>query len=108
MPLLRLERRQARSASRRAKQVHGYICQGCGFDFEAVYGEVGREYIEAHHLTPLSELPDDQPVNLDPQKDFAVLCANCHRMVHRKNGPRTIEDLRNLFGVRALRVQFTS
>ncbi len=96
-----------RSASRRAKQVHGYICQGCGFDFEAVYGEVGREYIEAHHLTPLSELPDDQPVNLDPQRDFAVLCANCHRMVHRKNGPRTIGELRNLSGVKVLRVHFT-
>lgn len=89
-----IERNQA--ASRKAKKVHGYVCQGCSFDFEVVYGEVGHQYIEAHHLTPLSELPDDQPVELDPKEDFAVLCGNCHRMFHRKDGPRTIEELKIL------------
>lgn len=84
------------SASKKAKKVHGYICQGCGFDFEAVYGAVGQDYIEAHHLTPLSELPEDTPVSLDPRTDFAVLCANCHRIMHRKDGPRSLEQLRTL------------
>jgi 5-methylcytosine-specific restriction protein A len=41
-------------AAQLAKKVHGYICQGCGFDFAAVYGSVGREYIEAHHLVPFA------------------------------------------------------
>lgn len=91
------------SASRKAKRFHGYVCQGCGFDFETVYGEVGREFIEAHHLTPLSELPEDQVVDLDPQTDFAVLCANCHRMMHRKDGPRTIAELQGLSYVAQIR-----
>ncbi len=90
-------------AAKRAKEVHGTVCQGCSIDFGIVYGPVGNGYIEAHHLTPLSELPEDVPVSLDPKTDFAVLCANCHRMVHRKNGPRTVEALRELPGITLLR-----
>ena len=89
-------------AAKRAKQIHGYICQCCGFDFAAVYGEGGAEYIEAHHLTPLSELPEDVPVAQDPKTDFAVLCANCHRMIHRKDTPKTVDGLRALPGVASL------
>ena len=92
------------SASRKAKMVHGYVCQGCGFDFESVYGPAGHEYIEAHHLTPLTELPEDVPVSLDPRDDFAVLCANCHRMVHRKQGPKTVAEIRAIASVAAMRL----
>lgn len=88
--------RNARSSAL-AKQFHGYACQCCGINFFDQYGELGREYIEAHHLIPLNELPESQPVKLDPSKDFAVLCANCHRMMHRKGAPRTVEGLRKLF-----------
>ena len=91
------------SAGRKAKKVHGYICQSCGFDFEAAYGEIGRGYIEAHHLTPLAELPEDTSVNLDPREDFAVLCANCHRIMHRKEGPRTLAEIRSLARVATIR-----
>ncbi len=90
------------SAGRKAKKVHGYVCQSCGFDFETVYGPAGREFIEAHHLTPLSELPEDTPVSLDPKEDFAVLCANCHRMMHRRDGPRTLSEIRTLARVGAV------
>lgn len=90
-------------AAKRAKEVHGTVCQGCALDFGVIYGPVGNGYIEAHHLTPLSELPEDVPVSLDPKADFAVLCANCHRMVHRKNGPRTVDALRELPGMAILR-----
>jgi 5-methylcytosine-specific restriction protein A len=81
-------------AAREAKKEHGVICQCCGFDFAKVFGELGDGYIEAHHLTPLSELPEDVPVTLDPKTDFAVLCANCHRMIHRKDAPKTVAGLR--------------
>lgn len=93
------------SAARKAKKALGYICQGCEFDFESIYGPAGHTYIEAHHLTPLSELPEDKPVELDPRKDFAVLCANCHRMMHRKDGPRTVDELRALHRVPEFRDQ---
>ena len=77
----RIER--SSQASKMAKKVLGHICQGCGFDFEKVYGERGADFIEAHHLIPLHSLPEGKAVTMDPQKDFAVLCCNCHRMVHR-------------------------
>ena len=54
-------------------------------------------------MTPLADLPDDRPVELDPQHDFAVLCANCHRIMHRKEGPKTVAELRQLDRVEALR-----
>ncbi|WP_300297728.1 DUF3578 domain-containing protein [Ferrovibrio sp.] len=37
-------------AAKAAKKVHGDKCQGCGFDFAAVYGLFAQGYIEAHHL----------------------------------------------------------
>lgn len=103
--LYRLHRRIERNsrAAKAAKKIHGCICQACGFDFEAVYGEVGKGYIEAHHLTPLSELPEDKPVHLDPRHDFSVLCANCHRMMHRNGGRSVVDDLRMIEGVSKLR-----
>jgi 5-methylcytosine-specific restriction enzyme A len=90
-------------AAKEAKRIHGHICQVCSFDFGAIYGEAAQGYIEAHHLTPLSAIPEGQSVELDPKKDFAVLCANCHRTVHRKGAPKDVAELRGLPGVMKLR-----
>ena len=87
----RIERNQKLAA--RAKKVHGYVCQVCSFDFEERYGEIGKGYIEAHHLTPLSSLKG-QKVFLDPKADFAVLCSNCHRMIHKSKFVSQIEKFR--------------
>jgi len=76
----RIERNAA--LARRAKTIHGFICQACGFDFAREYGEIGKDFIEAHHLTPLSQLKG-LTVTLNPRKDFCVLCSNCHRMIHK-------------------------
>lgn len=65
-----------------AKKHHGYACKACGFDFEEKYGEIGKSFIEAHHLTPLSKISTDG-VMLNPKTDFTVLCSNCHRMIHK-------------------------
>ncbi len=83
-------------ASKRAKEVHGDVCQACGFDFEVAYGELGKDFIEAHHLIPLSTLPECETVPMDPETDFAVLCANCHRMAHRRQPPVGIVELRKI------------
>ena len=89
---LRIER--SRTLAKKAKSIHGYICQACGFDFHQVYGDVGQKYIEAHHLIPLSELAEGTPAQVDAKNDFAVLCANCHRMIHRPGAPRQLKDFR--------------
>ena len=69
----------------------------CTFDFETEYGSLEHEYIEAHPLTPISELPLDQPVQLSPKDDFRVMRANCHRMIHRKGAPGTFNEFQQTY-----------
>jgi 5-methylcytosine-specific restriction protein A len=76
-----------------AKDAHGYTCQACGFNFAQSYGAIGENFIEAHHLTPLATLRG-QTLFLNPLQDFAVLCANCHRMIHRTEAPHDLEAFR--------------
>ena len=86
----RAERNQG--LSKKAKSVHGYTCKVCSFNFERHYGDVGKGYIEAHHLTPFRQL-QGRPTKLDPRTDFTVVCSNCHRMLHRADPALTIEEL---------------
>ncbi len=65
-----------------AIKLHGTTCKACGFNFFHAYGEHGKDYIEVHHLVPISKYIE--PTAIDPAKDLTVLCSNCHRMVHRK------------------------
>jgi 5-methylcytosine-specific restriction protein A len=74
--------------------LHGKICMACGFNFQEIYGEIGDDYIVVHHLTPVSAMGEDYIV--DPEKDLVTICANCHAMVHRRNPPLTIDELKRL------------
>lgn len=56
------------------------VCEVCGFDFEAFYGDQGRGYIECHHAIAVSTMAPGAATRLE---DVALVCANCHRMVHR-------------------------
>lgn len=38
-------------------------CSVCGFDFEQVYGEIGRDFIEAHHTKPVASFEENEKVN---------------------------------------------
>jgi 5-methylcytosine-specific restriction protein A len=79
----RLHKRIERNAklSKDVKKLQGYVCRVCGTDFEERYGAIGKGYIEAHHLKSIASIKGTK-VAMDPLKDFAVLCSNCHRMVH--------------------------
>lgn len=80
--------------------IHGGFCQGCGFDFGAKYGPLGAGFIEVHHKNPVSSMDGETVVNAET--DLAVLCSNCHRMVHRRKGnPLTIDELRLAIDVAA-------
>lgn len=70
----------------------GCACSVCGLDFKRVYGSVGADYIQVHHLVPLSA--DDGSRLVDPVNDLRPVCANCHVMLHRKDPPYTIDELR--------------
>lgn len=90
---LRIERNRKLIAD--VKKRKGTRCEVCDLSFLERYGALGAEYIEAHHLTPLAQL-GGRKVALDPVRDFAVLCANCHRMIHRMGDVADIAGLRDL------------
>ena len=73
-------------------EILGDSCKACGLNFRDVYGEIGDGYIHVHHITPVSEIGKNYKV--DPSKDLVPLCPNCHAMVHRKNPPMTIPELK--------------
>ncbi len=56
-------------------------CGVCSFDFAAVYGIRGHNYIEVHHVLPLHVSGETRT----KISDLALLCSNCHRMIHRGN-----------------------
>lgn len=63
---------------------------GCGFCFEDVYGALGAGYAHVHHLNALAG--GDEPVRTTLD-DLAVVCANCHAMIHRNGECRPLEGL---------------
>ena len=68
-------------------------CEACGFDFLGFYGQLGEGFIECHHKLPFSQLPSVRTTRLE---DLALVCANCHRMLHRGGETLTVEALRAL------------
>ena len=68
-------------------------CEVCGFDFREKFGDRGTHFIEAHHKVPLKRL-SKMKTRETRVEDLAMVCANCHRMLHR-NPLASIEGLRN-------------
>lgn len=95
--LYALHRRRERSKALRKRKIAAVLkkggtlaCEACGFDFEEVYGERGRGYIECHHVVPLHEAGE----GTTKLSDLALICSNCHRMIHRRAPWPTPADLR--------------
>lgn len=79
----------ARMAKDRFFQKYGRLfCEICDFDFGEWYAEPG--FIEAHHRVPLRDL---QPGTKTKLSDLVMVCANCHRMLHRGSPWPTIKQL---------------
>lgn len=53
-------------------------CKVCNFSFEQTYQ---ANFIECHHLSPISGAAGVRETKLE---DLALVCANCHRMLHTK------------------------
>lgn len=68
-------------AKERFKKKYGRLfCEVCRFDFHATYGSLGENFIEAHHTVPVCEMLGNSETR---PEHLMMLCANCHRMVHR-------------------------
>jgi predicted HNH restriction endonuclease len=78
---------------------YGAKCVLCGFDFVTVYGEVmARRGINVHHLNQLSSVGADYQV--DPIQDLRPVCPNCHAVLHRREPPHSLEDVRGFLKAR--------
>lgn len=84
----RIRAKKIRSVIKRGGRV---ACEVCGFDFHRAYGERGRGYIECHHRVPLHVSGE----TLTRLEDLALLCSNCHRMIHRSSW-LTVEELQGI------------
>lgn len=91
--------KRERSPKLRAKKIEDVrrkglkiCCDVCDFDFGRVYGERGEGYIEVHHVTPLHIAG----LSTTRLQDLALLCANCHRMIHNKKEWLTPLELKSI------------
>jgi 5-methylcytosine-specific restriction endonuclease McrA len=91
--VLHLQRERNQTVVRnKKKQATSLDCEICGFSFSC-YGSAASDYCEVHHLVPLSEVEHSI---LTRMEDLAILCANCHRVVHLRNPPYNLNEVKGM------------
>lgn len=78
------------------KQTGRLVCAACGFDFVDKYGPSANGIIDVHHTKPLHTLAEGHRTSIH---DLALLCANCHRVVHASRPWLSIEEVASLCAV---------
>ena len=73
---------------------YGARCIVCSLDFESIYGPIGKGFIHVHHLRQISEIKEGYQI--DPIADLRPVCPNCHAVIHKRNPPYTVEEMKNL------------
>ena len=83
-----------KEAKRQFKEKHGALyCEVCNFNFEKKYGDIGKDYIEAHHTKFVCSLEENSETKVS---DLVLVCSCCHRMLHRKRPLLTIDEIKKL------------
>jgi predicted RNA-binding protein with PUA-like domain len=90
------DRGLVREAKRVFAQEHDgqLFCEICSFSFSDTYGELAQDYIEAHHKISVSEMEPDTEVSIS---DLMMVCANCHRVLHKGDSASQLAALLGLF-----------
>jgi len=92
-------RAAVRDKKRRALEREGVLrCEVCGFSFAEKYGDLGEGVIDCHHTVPVHELEPGAETRLE---DLALVCCNCHRMLHLGKQALSVDELRQLVAARA-------
>lgn len=73
---------------------YGARCFVCNLALGELYGSIGKDFVEVHHVVPLSEVGESYEV--DPIRDLRPVCPNCHSMLHRRVPPLLPEELRDI------------
>lgn len=81
-------------AKYRARSEGRFFCEVCTFNFETEFPALGTGFIECHHKLPIAT----GGIRRTLVEDLAIVCSNCHRMLHRKYQGiyLTVEDLRTM------------
>ena len=90
------------TARRLCIEHYGPTCQACGLNCDDRYGAIGADLIHVHHVTPLSAIGEAYQV--DPVRDLVPLCATCHHVVHRRNPPYSVAEIRDAIKSQAVRL----
>lgn len=95
--LHKYKERHSRAASNKKtsvlRETGRLTCEACGFDFSDCYGLLGQGFAECHHLMPVAELEPGHRTRLE---ELAIVCSNCHRMLHKSRPMMGIIELREL------------
>ena len=85
-----------RNAAARALCIehYGAYCRVCEINFAETYGDIGRGFIQVHHIVPLATV--NSVYSVHPVNDLVPVCPNCHAMLHMKDPPYTVAELRSL------------
>jgi len=80
-----------RAKAHRFEKTGKLECEVCSFDFAVQFGKEGAGYIEGHHTVPVKSLTGKTRTKVT---EIALVCANCHRMLHLMKSMSEVEDLR--------------
>ena len=83
-----------RPAREKCLRHYGRSCIVCGFNFEAGYGESAAGYIQVHHIVPIAKVGKEYRLN--PINDLRPVCPNCHAVIHRREPPFSIEEVKEM------------
>lgn len=88
--------RYERDAAARAQCIahYGTTCSVCAFDFVTKYGPMMAGFVHVHHVRSLSSLGADY--NVDPVRDLRPVCPNCHAVLHRREPPYSVDEVRKI------------
>jgi hypothetical protein len=71
---------------------NGFLfCESCGIKETDFPKDLGQSCFEVHHLSPIGNREESQLTRLP---DLAIVCANCHRMIHAKQTTLSLEEIK--------------
>lgn len=73
---------------------YGRSCVICGFNFFRTYGAEAADYIQVHHIRPIARAGGAYALN--PIKDLRPVCPNCHAVIHRRDPPFEISQVKRM------------
>ena len=91
---VKLQRKERDPTARRAcLEYYGYECHVCGLNLKKRY-DLPVEVIHVHHEEPLGKAKGAREV--DPINEMKPVCPNCHCVIHSKDPPYSVDEVKRL------------